>query len=110
MKPTQRAEKAAQEASQYHQGSGIHADACFAIAEHHEEMANQTQDAERKAHLLAAEAWADAAEAETAHLATTDGEWVEVDDWYETKSGKATKKAEEASANAGDPQKAEDWA
>jgi hypothetical protein len=86
MLASERAGKAAEEASKWHQGSGTHADGCSAVAQHFEGLG----------HKEIAELWADAAEAEAAHLKKVGGEWFEYKDWLKTESGKATDKATKA--------------
>lgn len=86
MLASERAGKAAEEASKWHQGSGTHAGGCSAIAQHFEGLGNKE----------IAELWADAAEAEAAHLEKVGGKWFEYKDWLKSKSGKATDKATKA--------------
>jgi len=92
--PTERADKAAAHASQWHQGSGIHADYCASLADRFEE----------EGHLDVANLWADAAEAEAKHLAHQDEEdaW-DPDKWNQSDSAKATAIAIKAS-KAVDPE------
>lgn len=84
-----RAEKASVDASSWHQGSGVHADACQGIVTHHLERGD----------IAAAKAWADAAEVEAAELRRTNGVWE--DNWERSPSGIATNKAKDASRLAG---------
>jgi len=93
-----RAEKANDRASRWHQGSGTHTSSCSSLVEYHEEMAEKTGDPR---HWIAASLWADAAEAEAASLELTQGEWVDYDNWVATPSGQKTLKAEEVSRMLG---------
>ena len=96
---TERANKAASEASQWHQGSGIHADGLAAACYHFEELG----------HTEVAELLADAAEAEALHLKKTRGEWLDYDEWQKTASGMATQKAEAAAQKIDPTFRINDW-
>ncbi len=115
MKPTERAWKASERASRWHQGSGIHADSCYTLTEYFEALArgiDKLEDGEdfyelekqpRKSSCLrVAGLWADAAEAEAQHLENVQGDWgdgtdASVNKWKRGISGKAWAKAVKAS-------------
>jgi hypothetical protein len=108
MTETERAIKADEDASRWHQGSGTHTSMCAGMAEQHEEFAAEGGPNAKK-HQKAAKLWADAAEAEAALLRETQGEWYlegEDDDaqterWKASLSGQATDKAIAASKALG---------
>lgn len=81
-----RAGRAAERASRWHQGSGIHADGLCAACQHFEELG----------HPEVAGLFAAAAEAEAVHLEGTGGVWLEVGEWEKSPSGVASRRAEEA--------------
>lgn len=89
-----RAEAAEADASQWHQGSGIHAGACEAMAETHVERGTP-------ADLVAAELWVKAAEEEAAFLKESSGVFGSPRKWAKSRSGQATKAAKAASRKAG---------
>lgn len=93
-----RAYEAAEKASQWHQGSGIHADGCASIAEHFE-----------VSHPKVAELFVEAAVAEAAHLEEVGGEWGSVAAWKRSKSGKATAKAVKAAKKVDPKFKLSQW-
>lgn len=98
---TRRAWAADARASSWHQGSGSHSCGCASLCEEHTERARTATEELKERHLEAAKAWADAAEAEAAELERTRGEWVEYEDWEQTASGKATRRAEALSRPLG---------
>jgi hypothetical protein len=105
-----RADAAASAASNWHQGSGVHADACAGMALYHQEQA-LAGGPEAAKHQEAAKLWADAAEAEASYLQENQGEWVSgseddpegvdvnaaLDRWNQSSSGQATEKAKAVS-------------
>jgi hypothetical protein len=99
MLASERANKAASEASQWHQGSGIHANGLEAACKHFEELG----------HTEVAELLADAAEAEALHLKNMNGEWLDYDEWQKTASGMATQKAEAAAQKIDPTFRILDW-
>ena len=106
MLASERANKAASEASQWRQGlpeesqdSGIHANGLAAACQHFEE----------NGHTEVAELFADAAEAEALHFKSTNGEWLDHDEWQKTASGMATQKAVAAAQKIDPTFRIDDW-